>query len=136
MKEANETITVINRRYNSETGLDEWLPTVITGASWYGKQIASVTTNGLQAANTAVARIPVDAETGGRSYVTPEAYKAAESVSGVFTIAKGDLIVHGSVTDSTLTPAQIQAAYECYTIIGVTDNRNRPRGAHWKVVGA
>lgn len=136
MREATETITVINRKLDIETGLDEWDPTIITGASWYDKQIASVTTNGLKAANTAAVRIPVGANTNGRSYLTPRAYSAAESVSGAFTLAHGDLIVRGAVTDSTLTPAQIQEAYECYTIVAVTDNTRRPKEPHWKVMGA
>lgn len=139
MYEARETITIVNRKYNAETGLDEWRPTIITGVAWYGKQQTSVTTNGLQAANTAVVRIPVDADTGGREYMTPAEYKAAESVSGAYTLAPGDLIVWGAVAAGAepLTPAQIKAAYsECYTILGATDNTRRPRGAHRKVVAA
>ena len=137
MQQAAETITVINRKYNPTTGLDDWNPTVITGASWHSKLTASVTSDGLKAANTATVRIPVDADTGGRTYMTPAAYKAAESVSGAFTLAEGDLIVRGTVSGQSLTPAQIQEANDdCYTIIGMTDNTRRPRGAHWKVVGA
>lgn len=137
MQAAEETITVINRKYNSETGLDDWIPTIITGASWYSKLVASVSTDGLHAADTATVRIPVGADTSGRSYLTPAAYKAAESVSGAFTLAHGDLIVRGAVTTTGLTPAQIQAAHDdCYTIVSAADNTRRPRSPHWKVVCA
>lgn len=140
MQQAVETITVINRKFNPTTGLDDWNPTVITGASWHGKQVASVTQAGLKSADTASVRIPVGADTQGRTYMTPKAYAAAESVSGAFTLAHGDLIVRGTVSvtqGQSLTPAAVTAAYDdAYTIISTTDNTRRPRGAHWKVVGA
>lgn len=140
MQAATETITVINRRLDPATGYDEWIPTVITGASWYSKQVASVTQDGLRTADTAAVRIPVDADTSERTYMTPKAYKAAESVSGAFTLARGDLIVRGAVTTPTtgrLTPADIQQTYEdSFTITSVSDNTRRPHGPHWKVVGA
>ena len=140
MQQAVETITVINRKFNPTTGLDEWNPTIITGASWYGKQIASVTQAGLKSADTASVRIPVDADTQGRTYMTPKEYKAAESVSEAYTLAHGDLIVRGVVTaepGQSLTPAAVTEAHdETYTIISTPDNTRRPHGAHWKVVGA
>ena len=140
MQQATETITVINRKYNATTGLDDWIPTVITGASWYSKLTATVTSDGLKAADTATVRIPESADTGGRAYLSPAAYKAAVSVSGAYTLAKGDLIVRGvvSVKDGqSLTPADIQAASDdCLTIISVADNTRRPHGAHRKVVCA
>jgi len=140
MQQAVETITIINRKFNPATGLDDWNPTIITGASWHGKQIASVTQAGLKSADTASVRIPVGADTQGRTYMTPKEYKAAESVSGAFTLAHGDLIVLGAVTaepGQSLTPAAVTDTYdEAYTIISTTDNTRRPHGAHWKVVGA
>lgn len=140
MNAATETITVINRRTNTQTGYDEWIPTVITGASWYSKQVASVTTSGLKTADTLAVRIPVSADTGGRTYMTPTAYKAAESVSGAFTLGRGDLIVRGTVSvqqGQTLKPADVQQTHEDYfTITSVSDNTRRPRAPHWKVVGA
>lgn len=136
MQQCTETITVLNRRYNSETGRDEWIPTVISGVSWFSQIKATITQAGLKDAKTATVRIPVNADTGDRSYLTPAAYKAAESASGAFTLARGDVIVRGDASDCT-TPAEAQAAHEdCVTILGVTDNTRRPRGAHRKVVCA
>ena len=139
MQQATETITVINRKYNAATSYDEWIATVITGASWYGKLAAAVTQAGLKTADTATVRIPVSADTQGRTYKTPAAYKAAVSVSGAWTLARGDLIVRGTVTvaaGQSLTPADITKRYDdVYTITGVTDNTRRPREPHWKVVG-
>lgn len=136
MQQCNETITVLNRRINPDTRLDEWTPTVIRGVSWHSKIVANVTQAGLKAADTATVRIPVDADTGGRSYLTPQAYKAAESTPEAYTLARGDILVRAEITES-MTPAQAQAAYEdVVTIISVTDNTRRPRAPHRKVVGA
>lgn len=136
MKECNETITVLNRRVNPETRLDEWTPTVIRGVSWYSKLAASVTQTGLKTADMSTVRIPVNACTGGRMYLPPALYNAAVDTSGVYTLARGDIIVRGEVTGS-ITPAQAQASYEdVLTILSVTDNTRRPNAPHRKVVGA
>lgn len=136
MKQCSETITVLNRRYNPATGLDEWNPTVIHGASWHSSIKANITNEGLKAAETATVRIPVDADAGGATYMTPAAYKAAESVSGAYTLDRGDILVRAELT-TAMTPAEAQAAYEdTVTIIGVTDNTRRPHAPHRKVVGA
>lgn len=140
MKQCTETITVLNRRYNPAIGLDEWTPTVIHGVSWHSRIDAAVIQTGQKAKDAATVRIPVGADTGGRTYMTPTAYKAAESVSEAFTLARGDLIVRGTVTTPTtgrLAPANIQQTYEdSFTITSVSDNTRRPHGPHWKVVGA
>jgi hypothetical protein len=136
MKECTETITVLNRKHNSDTGLDDWNLTVIQGVSWFSKLASSVTQSGLKTAKTVIVRIPVDADTNDAAYMTPSAYKSAESVSGAFTLADGDIIVRAALT-GTPTPAEVQAAHDdCFTIISATDNTRRPHGAHWKVVGA
>ena len=136
MQQCNETITVLNRRYNNETGRDEWTPTVISGVSWHSEIKAVVTQSGLKDAKTAIVRIPVGADAGGAGYLDPSAYKTAEGTSGAYTLARGDILVRG-VLSGTPTPAEAQSAYEdCVTIIGVTDNTRRTHGAHRKVVGA
>ena len=135
MKACAETITVLNRRYDSATGRDVWARTVIAGVSWHSTIAAAVTQAGLKTAKTATVRIPVDADAGGAVYLTPAAYNAAESTVGAYTLARGDIIVRAAINEA-LTPAEVQAAYEdCVTIIGVTDNTRRPHGAHRKVVG-
>ena len=139
MQQCSETITVLNRKYNPTSGLDEWIPTVIHGVSWFDKVAATVTTAGLKAANTATVRIPEGADTGGRSYMPPPAYKAAASTSGAYTLARGDIVTKGDLTNggtiTSITPASAKAASEdTLTIISVTDNTTRPHAPHRKVV--
>lgn len=140
MFQATETITVLNRKYNSSTGRDEWIATTISGVSWHSKIASTVTQTGLKMAKTATVRIPVGADAGGRSYMTPAAYKAAQDTSGAYTLARGDIIARGVYTpkpNESLTPAKLQETIEdCFTITEVIDNTRRPHGAHRRVVGA
>lgn len=134
MKLCNETITVFNKRTDSETGYDVYCPTVITGVSWFCEVASNVDKSGLIAANKYTIRIPTDADFSDKSYVLPHLYKDGDPTK-VFTLDNGDIIVKGAITTSGLKPADLQASYgEIVTILAVTDDR-RAKAPHWKVVG-
>ena len=136
MRLCNDTITVFNRKLDVENGWDVYIPTVISGVSWYGAVVTNVGDKGLNAAHQYTLRIPVDADFGGKTYVDPKTYKGETIVAGLFTFENGDKIVKGQV-DETLTPAQLEETYhDCITILGVTDNRRAPNAPHFKVVGS
>ena len=136
MKLCNETITVFNKRQAEDTGYDVYIPTVITGVSWFCDIASTVDTSGLKAANKYVIRIPTDADFSGKEYVTPAEYADSDAETS-FTIGNGDIIVKAAITDEGLKPADLQAQYgEVATVLGVTDNRRTRNAAHWKVVGA
>ena len=126
MYECNETITVFNRRYDNDSGLDVWTPTVISGASWYEKTDTAITDSGLKAAKKCIVRIPEDADTGDKSYVDPITYAGDQAT---FTLTAGDIIVRGVCS----VYAEIKQ-HSHVTIIGVTNNMHRPRGKHFRVV--
>lgn len=135
MKLCNETVTVFNKRIGDNGGYD-YVPTVISGVSWFCR-IESTVNDGLKAANQFIIRIPLDADFGGKSYVDPVAYGEANDVSGVFTLAQGDIIVKASVAVAPMTPAELKERYSDYcTILGVTDDRRAPNAKHWRVVGS
>ena len=135
MRLCNETVTVFNKRLDPETGAYVYLPTVITGASWYCEIASAVDTTGLHAADRFIVRIPADADFGGKEYMEAVDYKNSEEVEGLFTLAQGDVIVKAAVEES-LPLAQLHERYsECCTILGVTDNRRAPNAPHFKVVG-
>ena len=134
MKLCNEAITVFNSRLDTETDKDVYVGTVITGASWFC-EIVSTVDNGLKAANRFTIRIPVDADFSDKTYVTPQEYAVAADVSNLFTLANGDIVVRGAVSDENHRPKDLHDQYEAFTILGVTDNR-RAKGPHWKVVGS
>ena len=136
VKLCNDTITVFNARVDPDVGGNVWTPTIITGVGWYMTDASTVDASkgGLVAANKATIRIPEDANTGGKAYTDPVSYKAATSVSGLWTLQNGDIIVKGSVSTGTWTPAALKKAYaECVTVLGVTDNRRAPNAPHWRV---
>ena len=135
MKLCNEAITVFNAKLDAETDKDEYIGTVIDGASWYC-EIVSAVDEGLRAANKFTIRIPAAADFGGKAYTNPMAYAEADDVSELFTLANGDIIVRGAVTAEGLRPKDIHDRYEAFTILGVTDNRRAPNAPHWKVVGS
>lgn len=133
----NETVTVFNKKLDSDKGWDVYNPTVISGVSWYSTISSAIDSNGLHAANVFTIRIPVDADFGGKTYVDPIAYADEAIIAGVFTLANGDIIVKGEVADSPITPAQLKEQnYEFCTILGVTDNRRAPNAPHFRVVGS
>ena len=133
MNLCTETITVFNALYDWDLDHDTYHSTVIRGVSWYSTDESAITDNGLQAANKYTIRIPIDADFGGKEYAQEKEYTSPDTQ---WTLAGGDFIAHGEVTEAITKPADIQGKYECATIKAVTDNRRAPREKHWRVVGA
>ena len=136
MKMCNETVTVFNRRID-DSGDYIYIPSVISGVSWFCEIQSSVGQNGLNAANRLSVRVPVTANFYKKQYIDPKTYAKLDSVDGYFTFEMGDIIVKAVVTDMGLRPKQIQETYsDCLTIVGVTDNRRAPNAPHWRVIGS
>ena len=138
MKLCNDTITVFNARVDPDVGGNVWVPTVITGASWWATDASTVDASkgGLVAANKATIRIPVDAGTGGKQYTDPVSYANAEDVSGLWTLKGGDIVVKAALEGDDWTPAELKATCaDCVVILSVTDNRRAPRAPHWRITG-
>jgi hypothetical protein len=138
MRLCNETITVFNARLDPKSGYDTYHVTVIRGVSWYCDIASNVDSSGLKAANKFTIRIPIDADFGDKTYLSPKEYAEAENPETVFTLSNGDIIIKGETpTEENLRPADLKKRFSEYvTILGVTDNRRAPRSKHWKVVGA
>ena len=134
MKECRDTITVFNARMDAEGGYDDYYTTIIRNVSVFLQVASEVTLSGLNAANKVTVRIPVDADFSGKQYVKPVEFATADPATA-FTLKQGDVIVEAEETEH-LNPVELKAKYgSVITILGVTDNRKRPRGKHWKVVG-
>ena len=136
MNLCNETITVFNKRLDSTTGDYVYIPTVISGVSWYSQIATAVDNMGLHAADKFIIRIPTNADFGGSQYVDEIEYKYSPGIDGMFTLAQGDVIVKAAV-EGPMTLAQLHENYsECFTVLGVTDNRRAPNAPHWRVIGS
>lgn len=137
MRLCNETITVFNARFDAEKDYDTYVPTVITGVSWFCEIASSVEKSGLIAANKFTIRIPADANFSGKHFVDPLTYPTSDTKT-TFTLKNGDIVVKGDASSAVNPcPASLQKAYaEMFTILGATDNRRTRNAPHWKVVGA
>lgn len=138
MRLANDTLTVFNAWFDKAQDCTVYRKTVISGISWYSTIKTNVGDTGLKSANMFVIRIPVEANTGGKSYTSPAGWDSALNVDNLFTLRQGDVIVKGTVSGLITTPAQAHKAYPdtAFTIMSVTDNRRALHAQHWKVVGA
>lgn len=134
MYEASGTITVFNSHINAN-GLDDWSPTILQGVSVFINTETKVVDEGLSAADKGIIRVPNDVQTSS-AYVDYKTYANTGSVSGLYTFKEGDLIVPQAVASLTpLTPKDLKQTYPVVlTVAGISDNRNRPRGGHIKVV--
>ena len=136
MKLATDTITVFNQKHDAAMDADLWYGTVIRNVSWYDSMQDTVTDKGLRAANRYTIRIPEDADLGGKMYVLPTMFAAAEITDNLFTFAAGDVIVKGEAPVTGQTPVTLKKAYEMCTVLGVTDNRRAPNAPHLRITGA
>jgi hypothetical protein len=82
-----------------------------------------------------VCRIPAS-----NAYRAPEEWDALTATTGLFTLAPGDIIVHGTVTDTITTSAALVDKYKrqgVMTVASVADNtRVLFRTGHYVARGA
>ena len=127
MKLCNDVMTLFNARVDPASGDMAYCATVIRGVGWHVSRGTSPDARGGSAVRRrAVVRVPLEADADGKRYVSPEAYRQAADVSGLYTLACGDLICRGEAEAPTGA---------CLALCDITDNRSAPRGAHWKLVG-
>lgn len=104
-----ETITV----YNKHNELDEngrkhsvWKRTVLTGCFWALSQNRNLTdTTTKRESNSVTVRVPFNS-----AYVPPADWDALANTGKRFTLASGDIIVRGSVSDKIgdgMSPAEL-----------------------------
>ena len=108
-----ETMTLIQRHYDSDTDMDVYTQTVITGVSWYGKVKIEVQDKGVRSASIIQVRIP------------------EENLPAEVALANGDYIVKGELAKKVTKQSDLTGV-ECYSIISIGDNR-RGNLRHWAV---
>ena len=127
----NKDITLYNRKYNSQTRLDEWHRTIIKGVSCYMESKTSAGEKGLQKANVLKVRIPTNVDVA-KYYVDEKEFKQMSDVQGKWTLQNDDIIVVGAHSQDIEKPSDLNINY--HTIFTFSDNR---RGSlpHWRVGG-
>lgn len=133
----DEVISVFNARVNGDSGEVEYLPTVIRGASWHGEKGEALSDEGgMRQSGKITARIPADADAGGKRWAEPEAWRGAGEPGSLWTLACGDIIVRGKATGGGWTLRRIRESFsERATVLAVADNRRAPNAPHWRVSG-
>jgi hypothetical protein len=135
MKLSTDVITVYNKYTDPTTRFQKYIPTVIKNIHWFGEQQVNVISTGLYEADKYTIRVPIDADFGGKEYVTPKTYERSTDRTNQFTFAEGDVIVHGEHVVENAKPAMLQEEFDDVVIVlSITDNSKAPNAQHWKVV--
>lgn len=116
MYHADKTVTIYQKRWDSEKGVDTYQGTILAGVSFFSKTATAVSTDGLTAANEATLRIPV-------------AICPANLV-----IKNGDLVCEGALQVKPASRLAIdKLCSQVFTVVGITRNTSG-REPHVKVV--
>lgn len=139
-----DTMTVYNHYCMEDTGEDIWNRTVVKGVQWCHNKSELSTSNGVQSENK-VERITIDFQRsyGNKPYLPPNEYKklSSEEAAAYWTLdAKNgqDILVLGESGHEISREYRIKELEKDFqyavTATSVSDNRNRPRLKHIKVV--
>lgn len=140
------TITVFNKRLSADRR-EVYLPTCISGASYYESKSSGHSTDGAHAESlTYKLRIPINAKTqSDRTYASEKAFKAMteEEARQHWTLQKGDIVLacEPSLADPVdeATVKQLAAANlaDVITVKEYADNTIRGSAAvkHWRIGG-
>ena len=113
----DKTVTLYHRTYDPASRTDVWERTVYADASWYGAQAATFCFNGP---------------------ATTEIYTVRIATGDELTVAPGDVLVLGKVTDAVTGSAMLTSKYQghCFVVTHVQDNRRGARQMwHWRIEG-
>ena len=119
----DETVTLYNRRETKDTAgrtVVTWYRTPLTGCSWTRRMERVRDGTAYVQAEIIVCRIPES-----NAYRKPEEWDALTATTGLFTLAPGDIIVRGTVTDTITTAAALVDKYKrqgVMTVASATDN--------------
>ena len=116
MHHADKTVTIFQKRWDGEKGVDTYHGTILAGVSFFSKTATAVTTDGLTAANEATLRIP------------------AETLPSELLIKNGDLVCEGALQTNPASRLAIdKLCSQVFAVVGITRNTSG-REPHVKVV--
>lgn len=116
MHNAEKTVTVYHKTWDSDVGVDIYTGAVIPNVSFFSRISTAVSTEGLQAACEGTLRIPL------------------ESCPDGLELKNGDLLCEGTLKTEGMQPSDLDGLCPyVFTIVGVTRNTSG-RGGHIKAV--
>ena len=109
---AGETVTLYNRRKTAGTDgktAETWVRRVLTGCSWVRthERVRSETEVGYTSSVTC--RIPASGD-----YLPPDQWDALRDPAGKFTLAAGDVLIHGEAGEEVSAELPIAKIVERY----------------------
>lgn len=111
----NQDISIINKKFNTTTKLDEYFVYHVKGF-WSSKQGITISDTILSTKDQVIVRILMSEP----NYVTPSVYQSATSVTNKWTLKNDDYIVKGLVTGPITKIASLKQNYaECMKITKV-----------------
>ncbi len=138
----NTAITLYNKYYNRDVGVEEWYRTVINAANWQGNIGVSSRDKGLATTDSVNIYIPMSADFGGKTYIRPNAFARLDSsdVQNYFTFTPDDKIVKG-VIDFEIdgikpnTSAELEKRYDDVVNISSATiwDQGSPSMQHYKI---
>jgi hypothetical protein len=141
----NDTMTVYNYHRDPDTEKETWIRSVVKGIQWSHNK-TEITTSGNVQTESKVESITVDFQRGygNKPYLPPTEFAklTADAAAEYWTLnprSGQDVIVLGE-SDKEISRAyklcDLQDDFQyAVTVTAVSDNRNRPRLKHIKVVG-
>lgn len=141
----NDTMTVYNYHRDPDTERETWIRSVVKGVQWSHNK-TEITTSGNVQTESKVESITVDFQRGygNKPYLPPTEFAKliADAAAGYWTLNPSsgqDVIVLGESDKEisrTYKLCDLQDDFQyAVTVTTVSDNRNRPRLKHIKVVG-
>lgn len=141
----NTGCTIFNKYVVS--GAEHYQRTVLVAVAWENRKASNVLRSGLLAADSAVVYIPFSL---GANHLDPHAWAALTTKTGKWTLAVGDVIVKGLVTDEihdavvgppaipAFTMTNLKALYDDVVTIKSVDVFDMGSASlqHWKVSGS
>lgn len=135
----NADITIFNRIMDAQSKSYRLIPTTIRGVSLYAASGSSFGSEQSSDSDSYKIRIPIDADTSGKSYIECEAYESltTEQATWAWTIQKSNLIVLGELSGD-YTEQLLKKQYDTITVNNFSDNTTRgsKRVRHWRIGGA
>jgi hypothetical protein len=126
-------------------GAQKYQRTAIGLVAWFNTKASNILRSGLLAADSAVIYVPL---TLGANYIDPKPWAALTNKTGFWTLAVGDVIVKGLVTDeihdavvsppsAAFTLTNLKAKYDDVVTIKSCDTFDMGSTSmrHWKVSG-
>ena len=116
MRHADKAVTIYQKEWNEEKGVDVYRRTALDGVSFFSRVSTSVYTDGLAAACEGILRIP-----------------AAVLPNGL-TVKNGDIVCEGIIENEIGMPFELNGLCQyVFTVVGVTRNTSG-KSPHLKVV--